>query len=88
MSRLSVLALLAFVLIPVAAQAQTAIVGTVTDTTGSVLPGVTVEASSPALIERVRSVTTDGQGQYRLVDLRPGTYAVFFYPAWVCDGRP
>jgi hypothetical protein len=50
----------------------------VRDTSGAVLPGVTVEASSPALIEKTRSVVTDGTGQYRLVDLRPGTYTVTF----------
>jgi hypothetical protein len=54
------------------------IAGTVTDATGGILPGVTVEASSPALIERVRSVTTDGAGQFKLADLRPGLYAVTF----------
>jgi hypothetical protein len=52
--------------------------GVVRDSSGAVLPGVTVEASSPALIEKVRVVTTDGLGQYRLVDLRPGIYAVTF----------
>ena len=50
----------------------------VRDTSGAVMPGVTVEASSPALIEKVRSVTTDTQGQYKIVDLRPGTYTVTF----------
>src|SRR2546425_5635332 len=54
------------------------IAGTVRDTTGAVLPGVTVEAASPALIEKVRTVVTDGQGQYKIVDLRPGTYIVSF----------
>jgi hypothetical protein len=44
----------------------------VRDTSGAVLPGVTVEAASPALIEQVRSVLTDGQGRYSIVDLRPG----------------
>ena len=63
---------------PVAARAQSAIVGAVKDSTGGVLPGVTVEASSPALIEKVRSVVTDDQGLYRLVDLRPGSYTVTF----------
>jgi len=58
--------------------AQASVTGAVKDATGAVLPGVTVEASSPVLIERVRSVTTDGAGQYRIVDLRPGTYAVTF----------
>ena len=48
------------------------------DTSGAVLPGVTVEAASPALIEKVRTVVTDGEGRYNIVDLRPGTYAVTF----------
>jgi hypothetical protein len=65
-------------MLPAAAHAQAAIAGAVKDTSGAVLPGVTVEASSPALIEKVRSVVTDGTGQYRIVDLRPGTYAVTF----------
>src|SRR4030095_13296581 len=69
---------LAFVLLPGFAFGQSAITGTVKDSSGGVLPGVTVEASSPALIERVRSATTDGQGQFRIVDLRPGVYAVTF----------
>jgi hypothetical protein len=43
-----------------------------------VLPGVSVEAASPMLIEKTRTVVTDGTGQYRIVDLRPGTYAVTF----------
>src|SRR5438876_2269826 len=60
-------------------QAETGnIAGVVRDTTGAVMPGVTVEAASPALIERVRSVTTDAQGLYRIVDLRPGVYTVTF----------
>jgi hypothetical protein len=67
-------------LMPAAAAAQTtsAIAGVVKDTSGAVLPGVTVEASSPALIERVRSAVTDGQGQYKITELRPGTYSVTF----------
>jgi hypothetical protein len=61
------------------ASAQTGIIaGSVRDTTGAVLPGVTVEAASPALIEKVRAATTDEQGQYKIVDLRPGTYSVTF----------
>ncbi|MEQ1574360.1 MAG: TonB-dependent receptor [Vicinamibacterales bacterium] len=64
--------------IPVSAFAQASITGVVRDTSGAVLPGVTVEAASPALIEKVRSATTDGNGQYRIVDLRPGAYAVSF----------
>src|SRR5438552_1400463 len=54
------------------------IAGVVRDATGAVLPGVTVEAASPALIEKVRTVITDGQGQYKIVDLRPGVYTVTF----------
>jgi hypothetical protein len=63
---------------PATAYAQASLAGTVRDTSGAVLPGVTVEASSPALIEKVRSVATDSTGQYRIVDLRPGVYAVTF----------
>ena len=61
---------------PVAA--QSVIAGVVTDSTGGVLPGVTVEASSPALIEKVRSVVTNSDGRYTIVDLRPGDYVVTF----------
>ncbi len=80
MSRLTgtVSALVGFVLVPLAAYAQGSIAGVVKDASGAVLPGVTVEASSPALIEKVRSVATDGTGQYKIVDLRPGTYSVTF----------
>lgn len=60
------------------AQVTSTITGTARDTTGGVLPGVTVEVSSPALIEKVRVVTTDGQGVYRVIDLRPGSYSVVF----------
>ena len=63
---------------PAWAIAQASIAGIVRDTSGAVLPGVTVEASSPALIEKVRSAVTDDSGQYRIVDLRPGTYAVTY----------
>ena len=63
---------------PVYAQGLATIAGVVKDTSGAVLPGVTVETSSPALIERVRVAVTDGQGAYRIVDLRPGRYAVTF----------
>src|SRR5512134_3632371 len=65
-------------LLPAAAHAQAAITGVVRDTSGGVLPGVTVEAQSPVLIEKVRSVVSDDTGQYRIVDLRPGTYSVVF----------
>ena len=61
-----------------AQQTNSSIVGTVADTTGAVLPGVTVEVSSPALIEKVRTATTDASGQYRIVELRPGVYTVKF----------
>jgi hypothetical protein len=64
--------------LPNAAFAQSAIAGVVRDTTGAVLPGVTVEASSPVLIEKVRAATTDSAGVYRVVDLRPGVYTVRF----------
>jgi hypothetical protein len=65
-------------LAPVAAWAQASITGSVRDTSGAVLPGVTVEAASPSLIEKVRTATTDGNGQYRIVDLRAGEYVVTF----------
>jgi hypothetical protein len=74
-----VIRVLAFTaLFPALAHAQASITGVVRDASGGVLPGVTVEASSPALIERVRTVVTDGAGQYRIVDLRPGAYSVTF----------
>src|SRR6185503_8104178 len=57
---------------------QSAIAGVVRDATGAVLPGVTVEASSPVLIEKSRSAVTNEAGQYRVVDLRPGVYTVTF----------
>src|SRR5512144_847232 len=68
----------AWLFAPAVAFAQASITGVVKDTSGAVLPGVTVEASSPALIEKTRTVVTDGSGQYRIVDLRPGTYSVTF----------
>jgi hypothetical protein len=63
---------------PRTADAQSIFTGVVKDTSGAVLPGVSVEASSPVLIEKTRSVVTDGNGAYRIVDLRPGTYTVTF----------
>ena len=63
---------------PAVARAQSAFTGVVRDTSGAVLPGVTVEATSDALIEKTRSAVTDGNGGYRLVDLRPGTYSLTF----------
>src|SRR5580692_8734063 len=78
LTRLSSLVLMCLVLIPALASAQGSITGVVKDSSGAVLPGVTVEAASPVLIERVRTVATDGTGQYRIVDLRPGNYTVTF----------
>jgi hypothetical protein len=71
---------LAFAAVPALASAQqgSSIAGTVRDTSGAVLPGVTVEVSSPALIEKTRSATTDGEGKYSIVQLRPGVYTVTF----------
>jgi hypothetical protein len=60
------------------AQGTSAIAGVVRDTSGAVLPGVTVEAASPALIEKTRTVVTDSEGQYKLLDLPGGTYTVTF----------
>jgi len=77
--RPALLVVLSFLLLlPAAAWAQSSITGVVRDGSGAVLPGVTVEAASPALIEKVRSAVTDGQGVYRIVDLRPGLYTVTF----------
>ena len=75
---LKVVMALACVLIPGIAAAQSAIAGVARDSSGAVLPGVSVEVSSPALIEKTRSTVTDQAGQYRVVDLRPGTYSVTF----------
>src|SRR6266566_3468281 len=63
---------------PANAQGTSAIAGVVRDTSGAVLPGVAVEATSPALIEKVRTVVTDEQGHYDITDLRPGLYSVTF----------
>src|SRR5262245_49246807 len=72
----------ALVVMPASASAQSpttgAIAGLARDSTGAVLPGVTVEAASPALIEKVRVAVTDAQGNYKIIDLRPGTYSVTF----------
>src|SRR5579871_5037866 len=68
-------------LLPSMAAAQgvlASITGVVKDTSGAVLPGVTVEVASPVLIEKTRTAVTDGSGQYRIVDLRAGTYSVTF----------
>jgi hypothetical protein len=74
-------ALACLLLVPAAASAQrggSGFTGTVTDSSGGVLPGVTAEASSPALIEKVRTVVTDRQGRYSIIDLPPGVYSVTF----------
>src|SRR5687768_9967305 len=73
-----VVAVTAVVLLPSLAAAQGTLTGTVRDQSGSVLPGVTVEASSPALIEKVRAAVTDTAGQYRIPGLNPGTYSLTF----------
>jgi hypothetical protein len=73
-----VLLALLVALLPARLFAQATIAGTVQDTSGAVLPGVTVEASSPALIEKVRTGVSDASGQYRIENLRPGTYALTF----------
>ena len=64
--------------LPAVAYAQAGIAGNVKDSSGAVLPGVTVEAASPALIEKTRSVVTDGGGNYKIENVRPGTYSVTF----------
>jgi len=71
-----------FAILPRVAWAQgtsaASIAGVVKDTSGAVLPGVTVEAASPALIEKVRTTVTDEKGEYRIIELRPGAYSVTF----------
>src|SRR5579872_3676106 len=79
--RFSVVLLLLLALVPALAVAQGqsgSIAGVVKDATGAVLPGVTVEVASPALIEKTRSAVTDGNGAYKIVNLSPGTYSVTF----------
>ena len=63
---------------PIAEAQQATITGVVKDVSGAVLPGVTVDVSSPVLIEKARSAVTDGTGQYRIVSLPPGTYTITF----------
>jgi hypothetical protein len=74
----TLLFLLCVVGVPTFAHAQASVAGVVRDASGAVLPGVTVEAASPALIEKTRTATTDGSGQYRITDLPPGTYVLTF----------
>jgi hypothetical protein len=78
MRQVGYLVLTFLALVPGVTFAQSGIAGAVRDTTGAVLPGVTVEATSPVLIEKARAVVTDGEGLYRILDLRPGVYAVTF----------
>ncbi len=75
-ARLAAVLVWTVLFLPAVAFAQASIAGVVRDTSGAVLPGVTVEAASPVLIEKVRTAVTDGNGRYQLVDLRPGTYSV------------
>ena len=70
--------LIVVLLVPASAFAQASLTGVVRDSSGGVIPGVTVEAASPVLIEKVRSAVTDNAGLYRIVDLRPGTYTLTF----------
>ncbi len=78
------------VLMPLSASAQSAISGVARDTSGAVLPGVSVEVASPVLIEKVRTAVTDEAGRYTVVDLRPGLYSVTFslagFSTYVRDG--
>ena len=74
----SVLGTLVALLLPLTAWAQASVSGTVRDSSSAVLPGVTVAASSSALIEKTRTAVTDGTGQYRITDLPSGTYTVAF----------
>lgn len=72
------LGLAMLLMVPAVSSAQSAIVGLLTDDSGGVLPGVTVEASSPVMIEGSKTTITDGQGRYRFVEMRPGTYKLTF----------
>src|SRR5262245_1456054 len=74
----AVVVLVALLGIPVTSFAQASIVGVVKDASGAVLPGVSVEASSPALIEKTRTIVTNAAGQFAIENLRPGTYVVTF----------
>ena len=74
----TLLSLACILFIPAVSSAQSAIVGLLADDSGAVLPGVTVEATSPVMIEGTRTTTTDGQGRYRFAELRPGVYKITF----------
>ena len=73
-----VIAFASFVILPATVFAQASLSGFIKDTSGGVLPGVSVEASSPVLIEKVRSGISDSSGLYRIPDLPPGIYKVTF----------
>ena len=75
---LTAAALMCVLAFPTMVRAQSAFAGVVKDTTGAVLPGVTVEAASPALIEQVRTAITDANGSYKIENLRPGVYTITF----------
>src|SRR6476660_8335791 len=77
-ARVTVMASVGLLLLVGTASAQSAITGAVKDSTGAVLPGVTIEVASPALIERVRTAVSDAQGRFAIIDLRPGVYTVTF----------
>src|SRR5262249_3919052 len=85
-ARVRLAAVLGVLLLPAAVYAQSSLAGVVKDTSGAVLPGVTVEASSAALIEKVRSVVTDTAGQYKIVDLRPGTFTLTGFSVFKREG--
>ena len=76
--------LICLLALPSAADAQATLAGAVRDSSGAVMPGVTVEAASPALIERIRTAITDGSGQYRITELPPGVYSLAFSLSGAC----
>jgi Carboxypeptidase regulatory-like domain len=78
LTKSALILVLLVLLAPARVLAQASVTGTVRDTSGAILPGVTVEAASDALIEKTRTATTDSTGQYRIIDLRPGTYVLTF----------
>ena len=77
-ARMALVVVVGFALVPTTALGQSVVSGQVTDNTGGVLPGVTVEAASPALIGGSRLAVSDGQGRYAIIDLEPGPYSVTF----------
>ena len=78
MFKLALLAFVTVLLAPIAVYAQASVAGVARDSSGGVLPGVTVEVASPALIEKTRSTVTDGSGLYQIIQLPPGSYTVTF----------